>query len=35
MSAGGVLRGLGARISWALLKRERVGVDELGNVYYR
>ncbi|KAI3438169.1 hypothetical protein D9Q98_000606 [Chlorella vulgaris] len=24
-----------ARISWALLKRERVGADELGNVYFR
>jgi len=32
--AGGLTR-LAARLSWALLKRERVGADELGNMYYR
>ena len=38
MAAGagrGALSRLAARLSWALLRRERVGADELGNVYYR
>lgn len=35
MSGGGALQRLAARITWALFKRERVGVDELGNIYYR
>lgn len=39
MAATGAGRGslsrLAARISWALFKRERVGIDELGNVYVR
>lgn len=38
MAAGGgrgALSRLVARLSWALLKRERMGVDELGNAYYR
>ncbi|KAL4452305.1 hypothetical protein ABPG75_007967 [Micractinium tetrahymenae] len=37
MAAGGgsTLSRLAARISWALFKRERVGIDELGNVYVR
>lgn len=38
MAAGGgrgAMSRLAARLSWALLKRERMGVDELGNVYYR
>lgn len=36
MASGcGALSRLGARLSWALLKRQRTGVDELGNVYYR
>lgn len=32
---GGALSRLAARISWTLFKRERVGADELGNVYVR
>lgn len=35
MSGGGALSRLAARVSWALFKRERVGMDELGNVYIR
>jgi hypothetical protein len=34
-AGGGALSRLAARLSWALLKRERVGLDELGNAYYR
>ena len=32
---GGALSRLAARLSWALLKRERCGVDEFGNVFIR
>jgi NADH:ubiquinone oxidoreductase subunit len=31
----GVLARLGARLSWALMKRETVGFDSAGNKYYR
>ncbi len=34
-AGGGALSRLAARLSWALLKRERMGIDELGNAYYR
>ncbi|PRW57224.1 mitochondrial isoform X1 [Chlorella sorokiniana] len=33
--SGGALSRLAARLSWALLKRERMGVDEMGNKYFR
>lgn len=35
MSGAGPLRRVAARVTWALFKRELVGVDELGNKYFR
>ena len=32
---GGALSRLAARLSWALFKRERCGVDEFGNIFIR
>lgn len=34
-AGGGALSRLAARLSWALFKRERLGADELGNIYFR